>query len=144
MGLACTLFVGLLSLQSLVGGAADTLGSRAVKFSLSSFVPVVGSALSDAFSSLQGCLSLLKTTVGAFGMISTTLIVLPPLLECMAWSLALSLCGMAADMFALPEVSALLKTAQGVVKTLLGILAACSLFMIVAPVIVALAGGGTS
>ena len=122
LGLAATLFVGLLSLQGLVGAAADSLAGRAIRFSLSSFVPVVGGALSEAFSSVQGCLQLLKSTLGGFGILATALIALPPLLECALWSLTLSLCSM------------------GVLKTLMGVLAACSLFMIIATTIVTMAG----
>ncbi|HIZ19881.1 MAG TPA: stage III sporulation protein AE [Firmicutes bacterium] len=140
LGLAATLFVGLLSLQGLVGAAADSLAGRAIRFSLSSFVPVVGGALSEAFSSVQGCLQLLKSTLGGFGILATALIALPPLLECALWSLTLSLCSMAADIFSLGSLSSLFKAAQGVLKTLMGVLAACSLFMIIATTIVTMAG----
>ena len=142
LGLTTTLFVGLLSLQGIVGAAADTLAGRAIRFSLSSFVPVVGGALSEAFASIKGCLTLLKSTLGGFGILATALIVLPPLLECVVWSLGLSLCSMAAEMFGLGQIGAVMKAAQSVVKTLIGVLAACSLFMIIATAIVTMAGGG--
>lgn len=144
LGLTTTLFVGLLSLQGLVGAAADSVTGRAIRFSLNSFVPVVGGALSEAFGSVQGCLRLLKSTLGGFGILATALIVLPPLLECALWSLSLSLCTMMADMFSLSSLSSLFKAAQGVLKTLMGVLAACSLFMIIATTIVTMAGGGAS
>lgn len=137
-----SLFVGLLSLQGIVGAAADTLAGRAIKFSISSFVPVVGGALSEAFNAVKGCLSLLKSTLGGFGILTTVLIAAPPILECVLWSLGLSLCGMAAELFGLSQISTVLKTAQSVVKTLIGVLAACALFMIIATTIVTKAGGG--
>ncbi len=141
LGITTTLFVGLLTLQGIVGGAADTLSSRALRFSLSSMVPVVGGSLSEAFSAVKGCLGLLKSTVGGFGMLATALIVLPPLLQCAVWSLGLALCTAAAELFALGQISALLRSAQAVVKTLIAVLAACSLFMIVATAVVTAAGG---
>ncbi len=140
LGITTTIFVGLLSIQGIVGAAADTLGGRAIRFSLASFVPVVGGALGEAFNTVKGCLSLLKSTLGGFGILATAFIVLPPLLECAAWVLCLSICTMAADMFALPAVGAILKTAQGVVKTLIGVLSASALFMIVSTTIVTVAG----
>lgn len=143
LGIVTTLFVGLLSLQGIVGSAADTLGGKAIRLSLSSFVPVVGGALSEAFGTVQGCLRLLKSTLGVFGVAATGLIVLPPLLRCAGWILCLSLCGMAAEMFELGPLAALLKNAQGVVKTLVGVLSACALFLIIATTIVTMAGGGT-
>lgn len=141
LGITTTLFVGLLTLQGIVGGAADTLSSRALRFSLSSMVPVVGGSLSEAFSAVKGCLGLLKSTVGGFGMLATALIVLPPLLQCAVWSLGLALCTAAAELFGLGQISALLRSAQAVVKTLIAVLAACSLFMIVATAVVTAAGG---
>lgn len=142
LSISSTLFVGLLSLQSLVGAAADTLGGRAIKFSLSSFVPVVGGALSEAFNTVKGCLGLLKSTLGGFGILATVLIVLPPMLECAAWSLCLSLCVMAADMLELKTMSGLLTAVRSVTNTLIGLLASCSLFMIIATSIMTLAGRG--
>lgn len=138
--LTTSVFVGLLSIQGVVGAAADSLSGRAIRFSLASFVPVVGGALSEAFNAVKGCLSLLRTTMGGVGILVTALIVLPPLLQCAAWAICLSLCAMAADMFALPALGGLLRTAQNVVKTLIGVLAACSLFLIIATTIVTVAG----
>ncbi len=141
LGISTTLFVGLLSLQSLVGAAADTLGGRAIKFSLASFVPVVGGALSEAFATVKGCLGLLKSTLGGFGILATALIVLPPLLECAVWTLLLSVCAMVADIFDLKTISGLLTAVRSTVNTLIGILSACGLFMIIATSIVTMAGG---
>lgn len=141
LGLTSTIFVGLLSVQELVGAAADTVTVRAIKFSLGAFVPVVGSTLGEAFNSVKSCLSLLKSTLGGFGIISTVLIILPPLIECVLWLLSLSFCTMAAEIFSLDSVASLFKAAQGVLKTLIGVLAACSMFIIVATTIVTLAGG---
>lgn len=143
LGLTTTVFVGLLSVQGIVGSAADSLVGRAIKFSLNSFVPVVGNSLGEAFNSVRGCLNLLKSTLGGFGILTTALIVLPPLLECIVWLLTLSFCSMVAEMFSLDSVASLFKTAQGVIKTLIAVLAACSMFMIVATTIVTVAGGGT-
>ena len=142
LAITTSLFVGPLSLQGIVGAAADTLAGRAIKFSISSFVPVVGGALSEAFNAVKGCLSLLKSTLGGFGILTTVLIAAPPILECVLWSLGLSLCNMAAELFGLGPISAVLKTAQSVVKTLIGVMAACALFMIIATTIVTKAGGG--
>lgn len=135
-----SVFVGLLSIQGIVGAAADSLAGRAIRFSIASFVPVVGGALSEAFNSVKGCLSLLRSTLGGVGILVTALIILPPLLECILWAFCLSLCSMAADMFSLSSLGGLLRSAQTVVKTLIGVLATCSLFMIIATTIVTMAG----
>jgi hypothetical protein len=48
---------------------------------------------------------------------------------------------MTAEVFSLNSLASLFKSAQGVLKLLIGVLAACSMFMIVAITIVTLAGG---
>ncbi|MDD2361918.1 MAG: hypothetical protein PHH84_03020 [Oscillospiraceae bacterium] len=140
LGLITSVFVGLLSMQGMVGSAVDTMTGRAIRFSLGAFVPVVGSALGEAYNSVRGCLSLLKSTLGGFGILATALIMLPPLIECIIWLLSMSFCIMVAEMFSLDTVASLFKTAQGVLKTLIGVLSACSMFMIVATAIVTVAG----
>lgn len=144
LGITTALFVGMLTLQGIVGGAADSLSSRALRFSLSSMVPVVGGSLSEALGAVKSCLGLLKSTVGGFGMAAAALIVLPPLIQCAVWSLGLALCGAAAELFSLGEIGSLLRAAQTVVKTLVAVLAACSLFMIIATAIVTTAGGAAA
>lgn len=136
------LFTGLLSLQSLTGTAADKLGDRLMKFSISTFVPVVGSSLSEAFSTIRGCLGLLRSTLGGFGIITSLLIVLPPLLSCFVWQLSLSLCNMGAEMFGLSALSGVLKSAHGVTKCLVGLLAASGVLLVICVTVVTVATGG--
>lgn len=140
--LSVTIFVGMLSLQAVVGEAADTLGAKALKFSIGSFVPVVGNPLSEAFNTVRGCLHLLKSGVGVFGIAAIAAMVLPTMLQCILWVLCLHICLAASDMFELKTLSALFKAILGVVKTCIGLLAACSMFMIIATTIVLKAGGG--
>ncbi len=81
LGLCLTVFVALLTLQSLTAGAADTVSTRTVKFVLSSAVPVVGGALSEAYGSLSGCLGLVKSAVGVFGVIVMAAVFAPILAQ---------------------------------------------------------------
>ena len=140
--LSMMLFSGLLSLQNLTARATDNLGTRALKFSLSSFVPVVGSSLSEALSTIRGCLHLLHSTLGAFGIAATALIVLPPLLRCIGWTVLLSLCRAAAELFDLRALSGVLEAAGRTVRCLIGVLAASSTFLIVAVTVVSTAATG--
>lgn len=77
LSLVATVFSALLGLKSLLAGSADSLASKGIKLALSSGVPIVGGALSDAYSSIVGSLSLLKNTVGVFAVAAAVLAVLP-------------------------------------------------------------------
>jgi len=136
------LFTGLLSLQNFTGAAADSLGSRAVKFSIARFVPVVGASLSEAFSTIRGCLQLLRTTVGGFGVVATAMIILPPLIRCIGWSLLLSVCRTASELFSLTAMTDVLEAARGTVRCLIGVLCASGSFLIVAVTVMTRATAG--
>ena len=138
------LFSGMLSLQSLVGGAADRLGDRALRFSIAQFVPVVGGSISEAFSTIRGCLHVLRSTIGGCGIAATLLIVLPPLITCFIWTVMLTISETAADIGGLSSFSELLKTAKQVLRSLIGILCISGTLLTVAITVVTLAvGGGT-
>ncbi len=142
LSLGMMLFSGLLSLQNLTARAADNLGTRALKFSISSFVPVVGGSLSEAFSTIRGCLHLLHSTLGAFGAAATVLIVLPPLLQCIGWSVLLSVCHTAAELFELRALCDVLDAARRTVRCLIGVVAASGSLLIIAVAILSAATGG--
>lgn len=136
------LFSGLLSMQALTGKAVDGLGARALRFSVSTFVPVVGGSLGESLSTIRGCLELLHSTLGGFGVAATALILLPPLCRCLWWSLLLSVCRAAAELFDLKPIVGIASAAQSTVKCLIGILSASGSFLIVAITVVTTATGG--
>ncbi len=140
LGLFSTLFSGFLSLQQMVTVAGDNLSSRVMKFSLSSFVPVVGGVLSEAYNTVIGCGTLLRSTVGAFGLLSMVLVILPPLLSCVCWNMGLHLAGGVAALFGLDPLEKLCRTAAGAVRVLIAVLAVFALLMILSTSIVASVG----
>ena len=141
LGLTMTVFVSLLTIQSLVGNAADSTSIKTAKFVISSFVPIVGSALGDAFGTVQSCIKLLKSGVGAFGIIAASFIFLPILIECIIWMLAMNVCASISDVFQLGKISSLLKNAGKVVSTMFSIILSCMMILTVSTVIVLIVGG---
>ncbi len=140
LGLFCTVFSGVLSVQQMVAAAGDSVSSRAVKFSLASFVPVVGGVLSEAYSTVMGCAGLLRSTVGGFGVVSMLAIILPPIVSCIGWSLCLSLGGNAAALFKLDALEKLCRCIGGAVRVLIAVLAVLGLMMIVSTSVIVFAG----
>lgn len=142
LGIVMTIFVSLLTLQSIVGAAADTTGTKAVKFAISSFIPVVGGALSDAFNTVQGYVKLLKSGVGAFGILAAGCIFIPILLQCLLWLATVHICACVGDIFDLKQLSSLLRAAGKVISMLLSIILCCMLILTVSTVVVLVIGGG--
>lgn len=69
----------ILSVQTVLSRAADTMTLKTVKFAVSNMIPLVGGVLSDAAQTLAGGMGYIRTTVGAFGIAGIVLVVLPPL-----------------------------------------------------------------
>lgn len=91
LGFVGTFFSGIVTLKGVMGAGVDSLTSRGIRFVVGRTVPVVGGAVSDTYSALVSSLSLIKSTVGVFGIVTVALAVLPSLLELVGWVLALSI-----------------------------------------------------
>ena len=85
LGFAMTIFTALLSFKQLITTSLDDVATKAVRFTLSSFIPIVGSALSDAYKTVQGSVSLLKSGVGVFVILTIAIVFLPLILKCLMW-----------------------------------------------------------
>ncbi|MCY1714225.1 stage III sporulation protein AE [Caproiciproducens galactitolivorans] len=141
MGFCMTVFTGLLTLHGIVATALDTTGTRAAKFIVSSFVPVVGNALGEALHTINGCVKMLKSGVSAFGLLAGLCIFLPILIECIIWLITMHVCAGIGTIFELKEITTLLKAVVNVIETLLGILLCCMAILTVSTVAMLIIGG---
>ena len=122
MSLTSTLFIGILGIQTAVNSAADTLTVKTAKFIIGSAVPVAGTALSEALTTVTASMGLLKAGIGIWGVIACAVIFLPLLLELILWRVMLCLTAAAADLFSLSEISAILRSVDTVMSVLSGII----------------------
>ncbi|MBP3381008.1 MAG: hypothetical protein J6L00_00055, partial [Clostridia bacterium] len=137
LGTVSALFTSVLTVNGMLGAAGDGLGNRIARLSISSMVPVVGGAISEAFLTVRGCIGVVRTTVGAFGVFSALLLLLPTFIRCVCWQLCLWVCVTVADVFEVNGIGGLLKTMQQVGKHMIALLAISGLFMMIATVVVA-------
>lgn len=141
LGLTLTVFLGILSVQTSIASAADTVSARAVKFAVGSAVPVVGASVSEALGTVKSCLGLLKTSVGIYGVIAIAVMLLPVVLELVLWRAAMVGGCIASNLFGCQKITALLKSVDSVLAVLLGIVLYCVILFIIALTIVTKAGG---
>lgn len=85
LGILATVFVGILSLQTVIGNGGDSLIMKTSKFVVSSMIPIIGSTISEALGAAKSCLHLLKGVVGSIGILAAVLTFLPVLLEVGIW-----------------------------------------------------------
>ena len=136
------IFVSLLTIQTFVSTAADNIAIRSIKFAINSFVPIVGGALSDAYTTVFSCLKLLKSGVGAFAILASGFIFLPPIIECFIWLFSLGVSASFSDIFGLMQISKMLRSSSKIVSTMLVILLCIITILIVSTGIVLTVGGG--
>ncbi|MFU0833312.1 MAG: Stage III sporulation protein AE [Oscillospiraceae bacterium] len=141
MGLCMTLFTSLITMHSIVSSSLDSTGSKAAKFVVSSFVPVVGNALGEALQTVTGCVKLLKSGVSAFGLLAGIFIFLPIIAECVLWILTLDLCAGIGQIFDLDGITSLLKASSDVVSTMLAILLCSMMILVISTVVMLIIGG---
>ncbi|MBQ1687004.1 MAG: hypothetical protein II118_01705 [Ruminococcus sp.] len=122
LGFVMAIFTAVLSLRQAASGALDSLGSKAARFALSSFVPVVGSALSEAYKTVQGSLHVLRSGLGIFVILALAFTFLPVLLQGLGWSLCLFVGKALAEALGVSHCAKLLEALGTVFSTLTAVL----------------------
>lgn len=90
-GLIFTVFTAFLSIQGITAGAVDGVSIRTAKYAIRSYVPILGSYLSDGMSIILASSSLIKNAVGAGGLLLLLATILSPLIQLIMFMLVLKL-----------------------------------------------------
>lgn len=107
LSICATVYVSFLGLKGALANVADTLVSKSIKLVISSAVPVVGGALSEAYSGVIGSMVLFKSTIGVFGICAIALINLPTCVQILFWTFSLKFANAVCDLFELKGLSTL-------------------------------------
>ena len=80
-GLIIALLTGVITLQGLITETSDSLLLSAAKYSLSTFIPIVGGFTSDTIELFLMCMETIKNIVGVFAVISLIATAIVPLIK---------------------------------------------------------------
>ena len=138
LGGLTTLFVGLLSIQGMTGSAADSLVSRTAKFAASSFIPIIGGAVSEAYSTLYSSIGIIRTGVGTIGIIAILIIVLQPILTIVATKFVITIAQIISGIFNQRECCEFLKSTNAVLSIGLSVVICFSLIFIISTAVLML------
>ncbi len=142
MGLVMSVLLGVLTINSLVGSGVDTMTAKTTKFLIGSFVPVVGSAISDAYMATRGYIGVVKSALGAFGIIVVVVIFLPILIRVVVWYITLNIASYISDILGSNKLSLMLSGFSAVVGIMLSLLLCLAILMVVSTAIVLMLGMG--
>lgn len=101
-------FTGLLAVKGSLAASGDSVAVKGIKTLVGSTVPIVGSALGDGMTSALGSISLIKSTVGIFGILVIALINMPVILDLLLWYLAISFASAVSGTLGLTSVQKML------------------------------------
>lgn len=127
-----TIFLALLTIKTSVSGAADGVTLKTAKFLLSSAIPVVGSAIGDAWAAVSGCLGLVKSTIGVFGILVIGILFLPQILYLGALTGLLSLGASAAETLSEKEPAEVMRVSAAAASIMLALLVCYALMLLAA------------
>ncbi len=140
IGFIMTIFIGLMSLQSIVGASADTLGVKAAKYMVSNWIPFVGGAIADTYTTVKHSLGLLRGGAGFFGIAAIFVMVVPPLIEIIAMRLIFSAANIISELLGAPQIKILLKNTDWILSIAFSILMCFSVMFIISTTILMLVG----
>ncbi|WP_294581244.1 stage III sporulation protein AE [uncultured Ruminococcus sp.] len=142
LGLFMSGFLGVLSMQNFISGSVDTAASKTTRYVISNFVPVVGSAVSDAYTTVRGSLQILRSTTGVIGILSLALLFLPPLVQLLLYRGVVALGTAAAELFGTKRLHRLLQGTQQALAIAFALLVCFGVLFVIATAIAMTIGKG--
>ena len=135
LGLIMTLFLGILSVQSIITASADNAAMKTLKFAVSSAVPIVGGAVSEAMSTVSGSISLLKSGIGGFGIAAGACLLAPQVIAVLCCKFALFAAGVVSDLFGSSETGKMIRSGENAMTVILAALSCFFVFITVSSAI---------
>lgn len=136
LGFISTIFVGLLTTKGLLAQSGDTVGAKGAKFLAGSFIPVIGSTLGDAFTTVSGCLGMVRSTLGVFGVMALFAINLPVTAQAVLWIAAINAAALFSGVIGQTESAKILKGISQAMTLLLVTLFFCVILLIVSTALI--------
>lgn len=91
VGAVFTLFFAVFSIQGISAGSFDSVSIRTTKYTIKSYVPVMGGYLSDGMDLILSSTVLIKNSIGLVGVLLIISTIISPILEIVVCSLMLKL-----------------------------------------------------
>lgn len=91
VGIIFTLFFAVFTIQGITAGSFDSLSIRTTKYTIKSYVPVMGGYLADGMDLILSSTILIKNSVGLVGIFMIISTIISPLIEIVVFSLLLKL-----------------------------------------------------
>lgn len=91
VGLIFTLFFAIFTIQGISAGSFDSIGIRTTKYTIKSYIPIMGGYLSDGMDLIMSSTILIKNAIGLVGVLIILTTILSPIIEIAIFGLLLKL-----------------------------------------------------
>ena len=139
-----TVFSALMTIKGIIATAYDSVTARAVRFTMSSFIPIVGAALAESYKTIQGSINLLRTGAGVFVILAICVVFLPVIIRCVVWLFTLNLCKSIGEMICVDSQMDILKSVSSVISVVLAITVCIMSVFVISTALLITLGGGSS
>lgn len=138
-----TIFSALMTIRGMITTAYDSVTARAVRFTMSSFIPIVGAALSESYKTIQGSINLLRSGSGVFVILAIFVVFLPTVTRCLMWLLAVNVCSSVGEVIGVTSGLRMLRAVSSVISTVFAITICIMAMFIISTALLITLGGGT-
>lgn len=118
LSLFSTIYTGLLTTQSILARSSDSLVLKGIKFVSGTFIPIVGSGVGDALSSVFSSFLIMKNSLGIFIIIVIILINLPVIIELLIWYFFFELCSIIASLVNMKSITEVIESLSSTISLL--------------------------
>lgn len=119
LGFISSLFAGILGVKGTLSASLDRAGVKSVRFLISSMIPIVGSSISEAYSSIVGSINLIKGSVAAVGILSAVIINTPAVIQALLCCASMNMLSFVSETLSCQRISSLFRCFACAVKVLL-------------------------
>jgi len=130
-----------ISVQSVLAKSADSLSLKTVKFALGNMIPLVGSAVADAVSTVAGGLGVIRAFYGGLCVLALLIFLLPVLAQLILHRLVLAVCQGMAEMLGCEQEGKMIAEIHGVLGCILAMVALMSVLFLLTIILFAFLGG---
>lgn len=121
-GVIMTVFAGIIGFSGMASGAGDNVAVKTIKYTVSNFVPVVGTCLSDALNSIVSSSLALKNAIGYIGFLVLISLCIIPVIKIGFSIVILRLCASVADLFSQSNFGVMIDSVCDVLSTMVSML----------------------
>lgn len=126
-----TITVAILGMQSVIGASTDTLATKTAKYAVSTFVPIIGGAVSEAFLTVKSSVGVIRSGIGGIGMLVVLFTVIKPIALIFSFKIALFVAGIISDLLEQKSLSLLFSDLSTLLSIALSIIVAVSVVFII-------------